>query len=219
MKTVAMPAPRGCTPPRSLSILAIVMSMTVTLIGVVTGDAHAKGPEQVATVSEPTCRTTANGPIRPARALIAELNRTVGVVGVGRKRNGEIGSPPLTQRGKRLLGWDRHKRPGAGWGSVVLDAHTWPDGSALGNAMLRRLHTGSTITVQDVAGRSVCYRITERSSYRRTKLPRRKMFRTWGPEQVVIVVCSGKRLGPGNWLRRTVWYAVPVATPDPVEAS
>jgi len=27
---------------------------------------------------------------------------------------------------------------------------------------------------------------------------------------VVIVVCSGERLGPGDWTHRTLWFASPV---------
>ncbi len=204
------------TPVMVMSVFCTVMALTATLFVVSVGSANAQGSASADPTSEPRCLTTATGPIRPAKAVIPALNRTVDVVGVGRKRNGAIGSPPVTSRGKRLMGWDRYNRPGTGRGSVILDAHTWPDGSALGNAMLRSLKTGSTFTIRDAAGRAVCYQIVERRSYRRSKLPRRKMFRTWGQEQAVIVVCSGKRLGPGNWLRRTVWYAVPVKAPDPV---
>lgn len=90
-------------------------------------------------------------------------------------------------------------------------AHTWPDGSALGNALLRSLRRGGQITFAGRGGDEVaCYRVTQRRSYRAERLPRRKAFRDWGPEQLVIVVCSGKRLGPGRWTHRTVWYATPV---------
>ena len=38
-------------------------------------------------------------------------------------------------------------------------------------------------------------------------LPR--YYDTDGPPQIAIVVCSGRRLGPGNWEKRTVWFASP----------
>ena len=34
---------------------------------------------------------------------------------------------------------------------------------------------------------------------------------TDGPPQLAIVVCSGRRLGPGVWTKRTVWFASPSA--------
>ncbi|MFC5731584.1 hypothetical protein ACFPQB_21920 [Nocardioides vastitatis] len=30
-----------------------------------------------------------------------------------------------------------------------------------------------------------------------------------GRPRLAILVCSGRRLGPGSWSRRTVWYAEP----------
>lgn len=199
-----------------LAILVIV-GLVATLIAAGVGNAQAQGPTATQAISADSCRTTAVGPIRPTEAVIAQLNRTVDVVRVRRKRNGQIGTPPLTQRGKGQLGWDPHIQPGAGWGSVITDAHTWPDGSALGNAMLRDLQEGATIVMRDQAGSSVCYRITKRGSYPRKRIPRSSMFQPWGAEQLVIVVCSGKRLGPGNWLRRTVWWAEPLPAASAAE--
>jgi hypothetical protein len=31
-----------------------------------------------------------------------------------------------------------------------------------------------------------------------------------GQPQIALVVCSGQRLGPGNWTKRTLWFASPV---------
>jgi hypothetical protein len=30
-----------------------------------------------------------------------------------------------------------------------------------------------------------------------------------GPPQLAILVCSGRRLAPGVWEKRTVWFAAP----------
>lgn len=203
---------------RNLSIMVpMFIGLVATLITAGEGNAYARDQTPAQSTSTESCLTTAVGPIRPTEALISELNRAVGVVRVRRKRNGQIGTPPLTQRGKTQLGWDPNVQPGAGWGSVITDAHTWPDGSALGNAMLRDLREGATIVMRDQAGASVCYRITKRGSYPRNRIPRSRMFQPWGAEQLVIVVCSGRRLGPGNWLRRTVWWAEPVPAVAPAE--
>ena len=48
------------------------------------------------------------------------------------------GVPPLSSAGKTVFAWDREQgiRPGDRRGNVLLNAHTWPDGSALGNRLL-----------------------------------------------------------------------------------
>ena len=59
-------------------------------------------------------------------------------------------------------------------------------------------------------GARLCYRVTERVEVPAERgLPR--YYATDGPPQVAIVVCSGRRLGPGEWENRTVWFAAPAA--------
>ena len=38
-----------------------------------------------------------------------------------------------------------------------------------------------------------------------------RYYRLDGPPRLGIVVCSGKRTGPGQWSKRTVWFAKPSA--------
>jgi hypothetical protein len=184
-------------------IAAVVLGLAVLVL-----------PGSGAAAPAPDARTAAcsatPAKVVPRKAEIPRLRHTYKVVKVKRS-HGAIGTPPTTTKGKKLVGWDPHNRPGSGVGSVVIDAHTWPDGSALGNAMLKKLRRGDVVTLTDGRGHGVCYRIASRHSYPRDRVPLAKMFRTWGSEQLVIVVCSGKRLGPGNWLRRTVWFGLPTA--------
>lgn len=127
-----------------------------------------------------------------------------------RDDRGVPGVPPLTERGKSLFAWDREQgvRPGDRAGNVLLNAHTWPDGSALGNTLLSGLHRGDRIVVLG-EGRRLCYRVTERVEV----LAEDGLARYYdadGPPQLAIVVCSGRRLAPGVWEKRTVWFASPV---------
>ncbi len=123
-----------------------------------------------------------------------------------------MGTPPVSNRGKWLMGIDAQVQPGEGEGSVIMVAHTWPDNSALGNAFLRSLQAGDRLTLSNGDGTaSACYQVSKRKKYAANRVPRRKAYRYWGPEQLVIVVCSGKRLGPGNWSHRTIWFATPVS--------
>ena len=131
------------------------------------------------------------------------------VVAPPRDAYGIPGVPPLTNDGKAVFAWDREQgiRPGDAGGNVLLNAHTWPDGSALGNQLLAGLQPGDRIVVRGADAR-LCYRVTER-----VEVPaQRRMLRyyeTDGPHQLAIVVCSGRRLGPGLWEKRTVWFASP----------
>ena len=68
---------------------------------------------------------------------------------------GVPGTPPLTNRGKSVFAWDREQGilPGDPAGNVLLNAHTWPDGTALGNRLLAGLQLGDRIVVRG-AGRA-----------------------------------------------------------------
>ena len=153
----------------------------------------------------------------PARAEIPAIGLTVKVIQVERESNGQIGAGPTTTAGKWLMSMDPKTKPGSHRGSVLLSGHTWPDGSALGNAMLDHLWAGNGIVLFTGHTRA-CYRINKRQSYPVDEVPRR-IFRTNGYEEVVIVACSGKRLGPGNWTRRTLWYATPWVPTSPPTSS
>lgn len=156
-----------------------------------------------------TC-STHDGTFTPTRVDLAELG-SHGVVPVGRSANGQMGSPPLTTAGKSLVGWDTGgARPGADRGTVALDAHTWPDGSALGNQMLRATGVGDVLVLSG-GGEQLCYRVTKRKVYEPSRAPVNKIFSRTAPAKLVFIVCSGTRLGPGNWTTRTVWYAKPIA--------
>ncbi|HJQ05513.1 MAG TPA: class F sortase [Nocardioides sp.] len=94
---------------------------------------------------------------------------------------------------------------GALHGRVLLNTHTWPDGTAMGNRLLAHLHVGDRIVLR--GHRQVaCYRVTSREQVLASNgYP--GWDRTNGRPQAVIVVCSGTRLGPGDWTHRTLWFA------------
>ena len=129
-----------------------------------------------------------------------------------RLADGVPGAPPLTPAGKTVFAFDREQgiRPGDPGGNVLLNAHTWPDGSALGNRLLAGLQLGDRIVVHGPASTRLCYRVSERVEVLASKGLARYYDRV-GPPQLAIVVCSGRRLGPGNWEKRTIWFARPAA--------
>lgn len=157
------------------------------------------------------CSRNVHGWFKPTRAEVGGIGTTIRVLALARQADGSMGEPPLTDAGKRSFGWDRRSTPpGYHKGSVPFDAHTYPDGSALGNALLRNLFAGERIVVKGADGQRLCYKIDSRTKYRVADVPERRIFRVDGSPQIAIIVCSGKRLGPGNWTHRTVWFGHPI---------
>jgi hypothetical protein len=156
----------------------------------------------------PSCETVSRA-FRPRTIAVPGITKTADVVTPPRDAKGVPGVPPLTSRGKSVFAWDREQgiRPGDLAGNVLLNAHTWPDGSALGNRLLAGLQRGDRIVVLG-ANKRLCYRVTER-----VEVPAERgmplYYSTDGPPQLAIVVCSGRRLSPGVWTKRTVWFASP----------
>jgi hypothetical protein len=153
------------------------------------------------------CRTPARRGFIPKRATIALVGRDIPVLAMGRGPGRIPLPPPLTSYGKRSFAWDKYgPKPGSRHGNVRFNAHTYPDGSALGNKLLRRLWVGNRIIVR---GRysAICYRVTRRIVVSPLKIG--AYYNTTASPKLAIVVCSGRRLGPGRWTKRTIWYAWP----------
>lgn len=188
------------SPARRAAVGLLLATMTLSF----TVDTGSAAPPVAAKTSVP-CERPGHG-FKPAKARIPAVGRTVGVVVVQRTSNNQVGAGPTTEEGKWLMAMDPKTRPGSGRGTVLLSAHTWPDGSALGNAMLKNLRSGDRITMVGKYGEQACYGIYKRVSYPKNEVPP-ETFSAGGFERLVIVTCSGRRNGPGNWSHRTVWYA------------
>jgi hypothetical protein len=204
------------------ALVAVMSSAAAVSVGVMGAPAQASAmPAQVgqpvvtaatAATATPsaTCPTTVPTPITPVRIAMQHVTKGVPVIAPPRV-NGVPGVPPLTNAGKHEVAWDRaqHIKPGALHGNVLMNAHVWPDGSAIGNVMLKRLHKGDRIVVFG-KNRKLCYRVVDRVQLK----PRQGLTRYYsriGKPQLAIVTCSGRRLGPGVWTMRTIWYARPSA--------
>lgn len=181
-----------------------------------TGGPTAAPPPPFATVDGTTlvaapepraCRPRARTPFTPTTIAIAGVTDGAHVLALPRDASGVPGVPPLTSTGKSEFAWDRPPgiRPGQRHGNVLLNAHTWPDGTALGNRLLARLHEGDRIVVRGQHA-SLCYRVTDRVEVPADAAGTRYYDRSGRP-QLAIVVCSGTRLGPGSWTKRTLWFA------------
>ncbi len=168
----------------------------------------ASTPTAAATRPPATCPTRVRRTFAPTSVSMPGVVRRAPIVTPPRV-DGVPGAPPLTAAGKRQVAWDTSWpiRPGARHGNVLMNAHVWPDGSALGNRMLARLHVGDRIVVRGVT-KTLCYRVVKQVQVSPREALRR-YYRTDGKPRLAIVVCSGRRLGPGVWEKRTIWYAAP----------
>lgn len=148
-------------------------------------------------------------PFTPHRIAIEGVVDRAEVVGVARDDRGVTGVLPYTN--KVDVAWDVGGiRPGDRRGNVLLNTHTWPDGSALGNAMLDGLDRGDRIVLKGSSGARLCYQVTRRVEVLASKrFP--AYYREDGPPQIAFIVCSGTRSGAGEWSHRTIWFARPVA--------
>lgn len=211
---------------RRAALPAAAVAALVLLVGLLAwlaagDDAPERvGPREPGTTTtsaapEPTKEPVRAGPCAgpPPRAFVPStitidgVARDAEVMGMPRDAAGVPGVPPVAA--KDVFAWDRGGvRPGARKGHVLLNTHTWPDGSAMGNALLAELREGELIELRG-SGAAACYRVTKRVEVREED-----GYPGWaatdGPPKVVIVVCSGDRLGPGRWTHRTLWFASPV---------
>jgi len=154
----------------------------------------------------PTCLTEEPRPITPVRIAIPDITRGTPVLALPRDGFGIPGVPPVSDSGKLAFGWDAPGlRPGAAAGNAIMTAHTYPDGSALGNHLLAGLQEGDRLTVFGSGKQQLCYRVFDR-----VQIPfnasGQRFYDDVGPHDLVFIVCSGTRLGPGEWTHRTIWY-------------
>jgi hypothetical protein len=156
----------------------------------------------------PTCGKVSHG-FAPRKVVIPGVTKGAAIVTPPRDANNIPGTPPLTTAGKSMFAWDTvlGTRPGDKKGNVAINAHAWPDHSALGDRMVASLHQGDRVVVVG-DGQRLCYRVTERVEVPATAMMTR-YYDTGGPPQLAILTCSGTRLGPGVWTKRTVWFASP----------
>src|SRR3954447_16595364 len=154
----------------SVSAVSAVLAVIVATVGSLVGLAAPAGERDTTIASRPavgritgvrqverpttlhprkTCDRVAHE-FRPRAVSIPGVTRRSWIVTPPRDANGIPGVPPLTDAGKWLFAWDRAQgtRPGDPAGNVLLNAHTWPDGSALGNRLLAGCvaATGSSCT-------------------------------------------------------------------------
>ena len=169
--------------------------------------ASAPAPAPTPPPRDPCTRPAPRG-FAPTALSVPGVVRRAEVRGIPRDAHGVPGVPPVAE--KSVVAWDLGGvEPGSDRGHVLLNAHTWPDGTALGNRLLDGLRRGGRLVLHGAGGAVACYRVVER-----TEVRVEDGYPGWdaeeGSPEVVLVVCSGVRRGPGDWSHRTLWFARPL---------
>jgi hypothetical protein len=158
-------------------------------------------------VPQPVC--SHGGTFTPAWVFIQGVAKRLPVLAVPRTQAGTSGALPVTVASKQQVGWDdASRKPGSQGGNTLLTAHTWPSfDPALGNKLLAKLGTGAQIVLHGVNGQRACYQVSQIVTKPVADYPGGEVYRMDGMPSLAITVCSGKRLGPGDWSERTIWFA------------
>lgn len=153
-------------------------------------------------------------PMTPTRTTIGSIVRNTSVLSLGLAQDGSVATPPFSQ--PNSIGWyNLGPRPGDATGKVVLTAHTFRNGGALGNAMHASnggLRAGDVIRVSDATGRTLCYRYTSS-----TKIAVKDydpdstiVYDAKGKHQLAIVTCWDFDARREHWDSRVIYYAEPI---------
>ncbi|MCX6396801.1 MAG: class F sortase [Propionibacteriales bacterium] len=223
---------------RRIALVALVLATLFAVVWTFWPQADPAGGPAVAapqvieppTVLKPAgCARPVAKPFRPTRISIAGITRDAEVLQLGRDANNVPRAASITTAGKTQFGWDDPAKatpgvndpakppgalPGDARGNVLLNAHTWPDGQApaLGNLLLADLDVGDKIVVKGKGKNTqLCYKVTKRIVIKAAD-GSADYYQSDGPPQLALIVCSAPRLGPGNWVHRTIWFASPVSS-------
>lgn len=186
-----------------------LLAIAVIAVAVQLDDAGTRSFQkaQLATISVPgPCDGGATKPFTPTSADIEDVAEGLPVQPLA--RDGEVPGVPPTSATHTVALDAPGPQPGSPRGLVRLNAHTWPNGAALGNAMLARFDVGDVLILRNGSAK-VCYRVTKRvevdgdSTYD-------PFYALDGPSEFAFIVCSGERRGPGDWAKRTIWFGEPI---------
>lgn len=164
---------------------------------------------------QPRAAAVLASPCRPTGLLIDALGVDAPVIEIGLERDGSLGVP--AERDRRKAGWYPSVLAGAARGTVLMDGHTYRDGSAIFTTdSTRRAELGTVLRLTCDDGSVVSYRLTElRSDLTPETYPDfisdRRLYAADGPAQLVMITCTGWNPLRQVWDNRAVLIATPFA--------
>ncbi len=144
---------------------------------------------------------------RPTRLQISSVDvARFPVRDVGLEPDGQFEVPDETE-----IGWYRYGATAGQPGATVLAAHVSWNRTVGPFARLGSVEPGDQVEVALDDGTIRRYEVVERTMYGKLELPRERIWRTTGPETLVLITCGGD-FNPDirRYLQNIVVYAVPV---------
>ena len=126
---------------------------------------------------------------------------------IGLEPDGQMEIPDETE-----IGWYRYGATAGRPGATVLAAHVSWNGTTGPFAQLGSVEPGNRIAVTLDDGTTRHYQVSERATYGKLELPRERLWRNTGDEELVLITCGGD-FNPDlrRYRENIVVYAVPVA--------
>jgi len=144
--------------------------------------------------------------LRPVHLAIGRISVDDPVRAVGLEDDGQLEVP-----GPAEIGWYRYGAAPGHPGATVLAAHVTWNGEYGPFLRLGEVEPGDRITVGLEDGSERVYEVIERTMYAKDSLPRDRIWRNTGEENLVLITCGGD-FNPEihRYRQNIVVYAVPV---------
>jgi hypothetical protein len=172
-------------------------------------DTEPATPETGSTAPAPS--STAPEPVEPRPQPVGLQIDTIDVSpfpvrDIGLEDDGQLEIPDETE-----IGWYKYGATAGHPGATVLAAHVNWKGSQGPFSKLGTVEPGDQIEVALDNGTTRNYVVTERTMYGKLMLPRERIWRNTGPEELVLITCGGE-FNPEirSFKSNIVVYAVPV---------
>ncbi len=150
---------------------------------------------------------TVPAPPRPVAIDVSTLDMDdVPIRPIGIEPDGQLELPDETE-----IGWYRFGASAGQPGATVLAAHVAWNDTVGPFGGLGLVGPGDAVEVLLDDGRTRYYEVVERATYGKLELPRERIWRRSGPEELVLITCGGA-FNPDvhRYAENIVVYAVPV---------
>lgn len=153
--------------------------------------------------------TNTNRPItKPTRFVVSRMGVDVPMMNVGKDENGKPGAPPKSAA-YAVAWYNRSSEVASKQGNVMLTAHTYRNGQALGNDLVKGLQPGDVIKISDKSGAQACYTYTGKRKVDVKTYDAKSgwFYNPTGPAQLALMVCWDRNPATGDWDSRYIFYA------------
>jgi sortase (surface protein transpeptidase) len=191
------------------AVVSVTPSTAPPLVTTAPSDTEPATPETSST--EPAPSSTAPAPVEPKAQPVGLQIDSIDVSrfpvrDIGLEDDGQLEIPDETE-----IGWYKYGATAGHPGATVLAAHVNWKGSQGPFSQLGTVEPGDQIEVALDDGTTRNYVVTERTMYGKLMLPRERIWRSTGPEELVLITCGGE-FNPEirSFKSNIVVYAVPV---------